>query len=124
MLRDILENKGYIVKIILSSTWRLGYDKSINQCSPQVQKLIYKLTGAGISIYDKTPIYKEYTRDVEINHYIRRYELENKDFTYIILDDDTSVFDDTALKNMNFYKVNEYTGLVISDISKITKMIR
>ena len=124
MLVDMLITKGYIVKVVLSSTWRLGYDKDYEQCSPQVQNLITKLGSVGITIYDKTPIYKEHTRDVEINHYIRRYELKNKDFTYIILDDDTSVFNETTLKNMNFYKVNERTGLIISDVAKITKMIK
>ena len=58
ILRDMLEKKGYGVKIILSSTRRLVYDHSIDQCSPQIQKLVSKLTRVGISIYDKTPYIK------------------------------------------------------------------
>lgn len=71
MLRDMLNKKGYVVKIVLSSTWRLGYDKDYEQCSHQVQNLITKLESVDITIYDKTPIYKDKTRDVEIARYIK-----------------------------------------------------
>jgi len=122
MLKTALENKGYVVKIVLSSTWRLGYVAAYEECSPQIQKLITKISEAGISIYDKTPVYKETTRDVEIARYIKGYELKNEEFTYIILDDDISVFDEKALKKMNFYKVDEHTGLVSKDIKKLVKL--
>ena len=55
MLVDMLDKKGYIVKVVLSSTWRLGYDKDYEQCSPQMQNLITKLASVDITIYDKTP---------------------------------------------------------------------
>ena len=124
MLRDMLNKKGYVVKIVLSSTWRLGYDKDYEQCSHQVQNLITKLESVDITIYDKTPIYKDKTRDVEIARYIKGYELKHDDFTYVILDDDTSVFDKGALEDMNFYKVSEHTGLLQKDVDKIVKMFR
>lgn len=124
MLKDMLNNKGYVVKILLSSTWRLGYDKDYERCSPQVQNLITKLASVGVTIYDKTPIYKDKTRDVEITRYIKGYELKYDNFTYVILDDDTSVFDKGALEDMNFYKVDEHTGLLQKDVNKIVKMLK
>lgn len=124
MLKDMLNNKGYVVKILLSSTWRLGYDKDYERCSPQVQNLITKLASVGVTIYDKTPIYKDKTRDVEITRYIKGYELKYDNFTYVILDDDTSVFNKDALRDMNFYKVSEKTGLVASDVNGIVKMLK
>ena len=124
MLVDMLNKKGYIVKVVLSSTWRLGYDKDYEQCSPQVQNLITKLASVDITIYDKTPIYTDKTRDVEIARYIKEYELKHNDFAYVILDDDTSIFNKDALRDMSFYKVNEKTGLVASDVNGIVKMLK
>ena len=124
MLVDMLITKGYIVKVVLSSTWRLGYDKDYKQCSPQVQNLRTKLASVGITIYDKTPIYKDKTRDVEITRYIKGYELKYDNFTYVILDDDTSVFDKGALEDMIFYKVDEHTGLLQKDVNKIVKKLK
>ena len=124
MLVDMLSKEGYIVKVVLSSTWRLGYDKDYEQCSPQVQNLITKLASVGVTIYDKTPIYKDKTRDVEIARYIKGYELKHDNFAYVVLDDDTSIFNKDDLRDMNFYKVSEKTGLVARDVNGIVKMLR
>lgn len=79
----------------------------------------WKLALVKLTIWDKTPIYKEKTRDVEIRRYLREYELKNSDFTYVILDDDISIFDDKELKIMNLYKVNQHTRLTEKDIDKV-----
>ena len=135
LLKDKLEKRGYSVKVVLSSTWRLGYESDFDRCSKQVQELIIKLKKVGLAIYDKTPYYKEQTRDVEIKRYIKGYiktyeyiDTENMildaDVEYIVLDDDTSIFNEIALKKMNFYKVSERTGLTVKDAEKIAKMFR
>lgn len=113
----------YLSKIVLTSTWRLGYDADFQKCSLQIQTLIRKLGNFNIQIFDKTPVYKEKTRDVEILRYIRGYQLDHNDFNYIILDDDISVFDKAVLDRLNFYKVNQHTGLIKEDIDKIIKII-
>ena len=118
-----LQKFGDVVKIVLTSTWRLGYDSNIEKCSPQIQKLLSKLALVEIEIGDKTPIYKEKTRDVEIRRYLREYELNNSNFTYVILDDDISVFDEKELKAMNYYQVNQHTGLTEKDIDKVIKTL-
>lgn len=118
-----LQKYGDAVKIVLTSTWRLGYDSNIEKCSPQIRKLLSKLALDEITIWDKTPIYKEKTRDVEIRRYLREYELKNSEFTYVILDDDISIFDEKELKVMKFYKVNQHTGLTVKDIDKVVKII-
>ncbi|HBA69436.1 MAG TPA: hypothetical protein DCZ40_08785 [Lachnospiraceae bacterium] len=56
---------GGMPKLVLTSTWRLGYDSDLKKCSPQIQKLIGRLGEYGIFIYDKTPIYKNTTRDID-----------------------------------------------------------
>lgn len=124
MLVDKLCKQGYVAKIILSSTWRLGYEKEPERCSPQIQKLASKLAQVGLAIYDKTPVYKDQSRNKEIQRYIREYELKEVDFTYIILDDDTTIFSREALQTLTFYKVNERTGLTEQDVNKIVKMIK
>lgn len=123
VLTDKLYKRGYIVKIVLSSTWRLGYDSEYERCSKQIQKLVTMLAKVDIEISGITPVYKDQPRDVEIKRYIRGYQLKNEDFVYIIMDDDTSIFDKKSLEEMNFYKVNERTGLTAKDVDKIVKML-
>lgn len=123
MLAERFGKKGYNVKLILSSTWRLGYEREVERCSPQIQKLIAKLARVGLSIYDRTPVYKECTRDVEIRRYLRGYQPEEEAFEYIILDDDASVFDVDAIKEMNFYRVSEHKGLTRTDVEKLVKLL-
>lgn len=47
-----------------------------------------------------------------------------KDFMYVILDDDKSVFNENELKDMNYYKVNQHTGLTVSDVSEILETLK
>lgn len=123
-LADLISSgkkKGFIGKVVLISTWRLGYVADYDKCSPQVKNLVNKLSERGIPILGKTPIYKDKTRDVEILRYIREYSLYNGSFTYITLDDDLSIYDRGKLGDINLYKVNQNTGLVKSDVAKIMK---
>lgn len=123
ILVEKLEKKGYIAKLILSSTWRIGYEKELDRCLPQIKRLVMELEEKGLSIYDKTPVFNEQTRDVEIQRYIRGYRLKKEDFLYLILDDDVSVFDKEALKKLCFYRVNEKIGLTMTDVAKIMKLV-
>lgn len=113
------ETHGQECRVILTSTWRLGYEKEFEKCSEQVQRLILKLGEVGVVIEGRTPIYRNQTRDVEIMRYIREYELQHDDFTYIILDDDVSEFCEEVLCGMNYYKVNQNTGLTMKDVVRI-----
>lgn len=117
------EARGQKCTVILTSTWRLGYEKEFEKCSEQVQRLILKLGEVGVKIDGRTPIYKNQTRDVEIMRYIREYELRNEEYTYIVLDDDVTEFDAQALRGMNFYRVNQHTGLTMKDVEKIERQI-
>ncbi len=124
LLKDKLVKRGYNVKIVLTSTWRLEYDSNVERCSPQIKRLILKLAKYDITIEDKTPLYKEKTRDVEIRRYLREYELKTPNFTYLILDDDVSVFNEKELETMIFYQVNPKTGLTRRDIDKIMNRLK
>lgn len=120
-LISLCREKGFIGKIVLTSTWRLGYDADYDKCSPQVKNLIDKLSERGITVLGKTPIYQDKPRDVEILRYIREYALSNHDFVYVTVDDDVSIYDSSKLQAINFYKVNQNTGLEKSDIKNILK---
>lgn len=111
-------------KVILTSTWRLGYDPDFKKCSPQIQKLILRLGEYGIPIYDRTPIYKGITRDMEILRYIRGYALKEEDFAFVTLDDDGSVYGKDAMREIHYYGVNHKTGLIGADIRKIMRRIK
>ena len=60
MLVEKLYKQGYVAKIVLSSTWRFGYDSELEKSSKQIQKLATKLAQVGLAIYDKTPVYKDH----------------------------------------------------------------
>lgn len=123
-LMDKLSKKKYLPKVILTSTWRLGYEEEFEKCSPQIQKLIQILEKSDIRISGKTPIYKEKTRDVEIRRFVRGYQLTRKEFTYVVLDDDLSIFDKNSLEELNVYKVNQHTGLTDADVVRIVRMVQ
>lgn len=117
------ERAGFQVKIILTSTWRLGYASDYDDCSPQVKALLDKLSGRGITLAGITPIYKNATRDKEISRYIREFSLSHKNFAYVTLDDDVTIYDKTKIKDIHLYKVNGNTGLTKADIIKILDMV-
>lgn len=106
-------------KIILTSTWRLGYDKEYEKCSKQIQNLIDILRRHNMELYGVTPILKGRTRDVEINRYLYLHHHDNP-VKYIILDDDISLFKDTNC----LLKVNCKLGLTKENINLAQKKIK
>lgn len=119
-----LDKAGYLTRVILSSTWRYGYETSYEACSVTVQRLIRELGKRDIGIAGKTVYYPKATRDREIMRYIREYGREHVGFKHLTLDDDLTIFSGEGAKNVNLYLVNSATGLTEGDIPKILKQIK
>lgn len=98
-------------RIVLTSTWRLGFAHSINYCSPQIVKLRQRLQSKGVDIYSRTGVANNRADEV------RQYLLRDSD-KFLVLDDDKSLFDG---KLQNLYTVNAKTGLTSKDVKKILR---
>ena len=109
----ILVNK-LSTKIVLTSSWRLGFTHNINYCSPQIQKLIKVFNDFSIEIYSKTPSVNENNRSLEIYNFLESHKNDD----YLILDDDKTLFSNSE----NLYIVNYRTGLIKKDVKKILKL--
>ena len=76
--------KSLSAKVVLSSSWRLGYSSIYDKCTPQIKMLLdYFPKGTIIGVTKQLS-----SRDEEIRDYIDKYNVDS----YIILDDDKSEF--------------------------------
>lgn len=76
-------------EIILSSSWRIGFNRATMTPSPAVINLDRQLTAYGINISDWTPLHYDRNRGNEILHYLTVFIKNNKyKPKYIIIDDD------------------------------------
>lgn len=100
-------------KIVLTSTWRAGFDPYGTNHSPQIQHLIDIFHIYDIEIDDITPVTGGKTRSEEIAFYVKRHAIED----YVILDDDASLFSN----DNRLYLVNPKIGLTEKDVKKILK---
>lgn len=102
--------KSLSAKVVLSSSWRLGYSSIYDKCTPQIKMLLdYLPRGIVVGITKQLD-----SRDAEISDYIARHNIDN----YVILDDDKSEFKNNI---DNLYIVNYKTGLTDKDVRKILK---
>lgn len=96
VLADLISSgrkMGLEAKVVLTSTWRLGYEADYDKCSPQVKGLIDKLSERGIFIIGKTPLYKGKTRDLEILRYIRGTQYSLATLHHYITNEESEEFE-------------------------------
>ena len=83
LLSQLVKDTGAV--IVLSSTWRKGWDKQSSLCSPSALYINETLAKYGIGVYDKTPVISATNRDVEIKAWLEAHKDEVGEF--VILDD-------------------------------------
>ncbi len=102
-------------KIVLSSTWRNGIARD-GSTAVHIDDLIKALEPVYTNALDKTAVSPDGSRSGEIDYYLRRHPQD----TYMILDDDPTLFADGD-KTMHLYLTNARTGLTDGDVVKIIK---
>ena len=102
-------------KIVLSSTWRNGIARD-GSTAVHIDDLMQALAPAGIKDLDKTATSPDGSRSREIDYYLRRHTQDS----YIILDDDPSLFEDGE-RTAHLYLTSSQTGLTENDVVKIIK---
>lgn len=107
----------YEVHIILSSSWRTGFDLEKGH-AVEVAELLKTLEKFGMTVEDKTPFFLEKTRADEVNFYITENHLEN--FRCIAIDDTRHLFGDKLLKNVELHIVNSRVGFSRKDFLMLT----
>lgn len=99
-------------KLILTSTWRYGYDPAGKQNTPQMTKFLKLCKQYNIRFLGVTP--KGSNRNQEIEDIIRKHDISNDN--YLIIDDDNTLFIPTT---KHIYYVNADTGLTTKDVKTI-----
>lgn len=92
LLKEIIDATG--AKIVLSSTWRIGwYDRDYGLHSPHVEdfnKLEEKLNESGITFISRTPILPSGYRGEEIKSWLDNWMGEPVE-SFVIIDDDSDM---------------------------------
>ena len=106
-------------QIVLSSSWRYGWDPEYEKCSRHCNKLIHSFDEYGLRIFDKTPVIKNGLRQDEIRCWLARHaDVDN----FVILDDETSFLMDfvgTRLVKTNCIP----DGVILQDIADATGLM-
>lgn len=102
-------------KIVLSSTWKNGIARD-GTTTVIIDDLIRALSPAGIKQIDKTENSPDGSRSKEIDYYLRRHTEDS----YIILDDDPSLFE-LGEKTRHLYLTSSKTGLTDRDVITIIR---
>ena len=100
--------------VVLTSSWRPGFCRDFNKCSPQIQELLSLCQEHNIQVEGRTRNLDD--RSDEVKDYCNRHDIAD----YVILDDDPSLFSDTE----HLYLVNHKTGLIRKDVRRILRMCR
>jgi hypothetical protein len=101
-------------KIILTSSWRVGWSPAFEECTAQIQTLLCSLREAGISISGKTEQANSRDRAKEIRYFLNHHPQDR----YIIIDDDRSEFQEEM---EHLYLTDPEYGLTDKDVKKILK---
>lgn len=82
-VKEIVDAAG--AKIVLTSSWRLGWSRNPDEMDEMCQKLAELLAEYGLEIYDKTDWLQNGERGLEIRRWIRRADDPVEGF--VIIDD-------------------------------------
>lgn len=114
-------------KIVLSSTWRLGYTRYKQNLPHHMKYLNRKLRKEGLSIYSVTPDLSRHgdARGKEINTWLEDHKNENI-VSWVVLDDEW--FYDFGLYNINNHLVDTHYyvpngGLTDEDVKKAIQIL-
>ncbi len=114
-LEYVHKQAGIPPKLIICSTWRAGFDNKDRENADAGSLLETVFQEADLFISGATPVSNK-TRQEEIEYYIRRNNVEQ----YLIIDDDTSLYNDKT--KINLYVPDYKTGLTAKDLKNLKKL--
>lgn len=123
-LKEIVDATN--AKIVLSSTWRLGYNKDGHMLHDHGEYVKKKFNDAGLEIYDVTPDLKSngIYRGKEIKQWLSDHEEDNIE-NFIIIDDEN--FDFSYEKLGSYWIQTQYFrgdgGLQPKHVKRAIKML-
>ena len=109
-LKELVDATG--AKIVLSSSWRIGF----NAMRQPEKNLLAKLESRGLGIIDFTPIMTG-TRGDEIREWLTNHPVDS----FVILDDETDM---EEFRETNLVQTNMNVGLQEKDILKAIKILK
>lgn len=113
------------VHLVLTSSWRTGYESNKQKCSKQVQNLIEALEANGLKIEGATGYAPDHDRLKEIDHYRRKHNIYDDD--YFVIDDDETEYLSFSKMNKDTMKrflfVNAAVGFTNQDGNKLKRSI-
>lgn len=107
-------------KIVLSSSWKTGWNKDISKCSKNCKDLISTLKKYGLEIFDCTEINRNGKRQDEIKAWLSNHPYVNN---YVILDDETTFLMDFV--NNRLVKTSILPdGVILTKMSDATGLLQ
>jgi len=94
-LKQIVNATGAV--IVLSSSWKLGWDINFTKCSQHCKDLILIFSEYNLKIFDKTPNIEHGNRQREIKEWLKNHPETEK---FVILDDETTFLMDFVGKQL------------------------
>ena len=107
----------YEVHLIMSSSWRDGFDLEIGH-TEEVADILKKFCDFDMKVEDKTPFFMEKNRADEINYYIVRHNLQ--DYKCLAIDDTKQLFASPLEKNLRLYITDANIGFSQKDFAMLT----
>ena len=108
----------YEVHLIMSSSWRDGFNYEVGQHTPEVQDILNKLKKFDIEVEDKTPFLMQKNRADEINSYITEHNLQK--YKLLAIDDTKHLFGSPLEKNLRLYITDAKVGFSRKDYKFLT----
>ena len=94
-------------KIILISSWKNGFISRNNKNNSEPIKRLESMLSNNVSIIGKTELSNDISRNIQIDEYIKVHPSITQ---YVVIDDDTSEYDNFFLNDKHFKLINSKYG--------------
>ena len=116
-LRQIVESTG--AKIVLSSSWRIGFNDKMEARGPISKTLFDALKKENLTLFAKTVELRSNSRSEEIEVFLK----ENKCDNFVILDDEDWDFEWKTFLRHNFVHTTFKNGLTDANVENAIRIL-
>lgn len=115
-IQELRKNKKDEVSIILTSSWKTGFNKNGSHAA-HITDLLRAFSEINLRISDKTEDYEGMDRGVSVEMYLKKHGIAAD--KYIVIDDDKALFPYSP--DLNLYLTNAAVGFTEKDKPGIKK---